>query len=199
MFLVSVHRTRGKYSPSSAVSTFGSKKRRRDFQRGNLGLPLWLRAEGTPAETTASEKQTRHANSYYKMSAAITTIIHYSFFIILFSSPVSPDMGGGTKCRRGLQSCRIEKTNHPRKSLLKWVEATTTINFLNSYPQALGSFCFFSLFIGEILSGKFCSLVDSAADGLLIHLIPGNLFCSSSNNVLYCSYNIFILSRIAYC
>ena len=146
MFLVSVHRTRGKYSPSSAVSTFGSKKRRRDFQRGNLGLPLWLRAEGTPAETTASEKQTRHANSYYKRSAAMTTIIHYSFFIILFSSPVSPDMGGGTKCRSGLERLSHRKNKPSTKKLTKMGRSDNHNYFFEFLPSGFGVILFFQSF-----------------------------------------------------
>ena len=59
---------------------------------GNLGSPLWLRAEGTPwIKLSPQKNQTRHTDSYHKWSAATTTIIHYSFFTIhLFRSPFDP-------------------------------------------------------------------------------------------------------------
>ena len=56
----SVHRSRGSYALSSAVSTFGTKKRRRDFQRGGTWVHLFGSVpEARTAEAVGRNKQTR--------------------------------------------------------------------------------------------------------------------------------------------
>ena len=92
----SVHRSRVSYALLSAVSTFGSKKRRRDFQRGEPWFTSLAPCEARTAETAGSEKTNQTRKKLTIKGAQRQPqlfIIQYSLFIILPGPPLTP-------CRR---------------------------------------------------------------------------------------------------